>query len=216
LNKNDFLCDRNKKSKIQKMNIKKIIKPLILSLFIGLMFLASCKKEDIKSPSELYAEEMAILEKFKETDTYKNWFDEAELALDSSDAEGRYHGLVYFQLKKGYLKFYDENNQLDSVMGDTVLLGKSVGIRYNMYYIMDSVGAEEPYLVKVGSNMTKGDPINYRVGNPDPSQGIYQGIDLGVRFMNAYGESRILFPSNLGGNDYISRVVEVKITYMGR
>ncbi len=199
-------------NKTQIMDIKKIIKPLIFSLLTGLVLFASCKKDDIKSPSELYAEEMAILEKFKKTDTYKSWFDEAELVADSSDATGRYQGLVYFQLKKGYLVTYEG----DTVKGDTVLLGKRVGIKYDLYYIMDSVGAEEPFLVKVASNMNSGDPVTYTVGSPDPTQGIYTGVDLGVRFMNAYGESRMLFPSTLGGNDYVSRVVEVKITYMGR
>ena len=184
----------------------------MLTLLTGLVLFASCKKDDIKSPRELYAEEMDILKRFKETDTYKNWFDEAELVADSSNAQGRYQGLVYFQLKKGYLVTYEG----DTIKGDTVLPGKRVGIKYDLYFIMDSVGAENPYLVKVSSNMKTGEPVTYTVGTPDPGQGIYTGVDLGVRFMNAYGVSRMLFPSTLGGNDYVSRVVVVKITYMGR
>ena len=193
------------------MNIIKVIRPLVFLLILGLMIFSSCKKEDIKSPGELYAEEMALLERFKETDTYKGWFEEAELVIDSSEAESRYNGLVYFQLKKGYTII-----EGDTVKGDTVLLGKRVGIKFSMYYVLDSVGAEEPFITKVAGNETSGDPIVYTVGQPDNSQGIYTGMDLGIRFMNCYGTSRMLIPSPIGGNDYVTRVMEVTITYIGR
>jgi len=180
------------------MNIQSVLKPVVVVFLLGVTLFTSCKKDDQKSPSELYAEEMALLEKFKETDTYKGWFDEAEMVIDSSD----YNGLVYFQLEKGW--------------GDTVLVSKRVGIRYTMYYVLDSVGAEEPYLTKVMSNKGANDPLVYVVGNPDPYNGVYPGMDLGIRYMNCYGTSRILFPSTLGGNDYVTRVVELTITYIGR
>ncbi|NPA37230.1 MAG: hypothetical protein GXO47_10325 [Chlorobi bacterium] len=178
------------------------LKSLISVLFIVIVLFPSCKKDNTKSPTELFAEEMDILERFKETETYKSWFDEAELVIDSSDAESSYHGLVYFQLEKGW--------------GDTVQLGKMVGIRYTMYYILDSVGADEPFLVEVMSNISSANPIVYQVGNPDTYSGIYYGLDYGIRWMHCYGKSRMLFPSTLGGNDYVSRVMEVEITYMSK
>jgi len=182
--------------------MKTVFKAVIFIFLMVITLFTSCKKDNIKSPSELYAEEMAILEDFKETETYKGWFDEAEMVIDSSDASGSYKGLVYFQLEKG--------------IGDTVLLGKRVGIRFTMYYILDSVGAKEPYLVKVLSNDGYADPVVYAVGNPNPSAGIYVGLDYGIRYMHAYGTSRMLFPSTIGGNDYVSRVIEARISYMGK
>lgn len=184
------------------MMMKTVFKAVIFIFLIVITLFASCKKDNTKSPSQLYAEELELLERFKETDTYNDWFDEAELSIDSSDAEGSYKGLVYFQLEKG--------------IGDTALLSNRVGIRYTMYYIIDSVGAKDPFLVKVFSNEYAADPIVYTVGQPSPQTGIYVGLDYGIRYMNAYGTSRILFPSTLGGNDYVSRVIETKITYMGR
>ncbi len=185
------------------MNIKTIFQTIIFTLLLSITLFTSCKKDNIKSPSELYAEEMAILERFKETETYKGWFDEADMVIDSSDASG----LVYFELEKG--------------TGDTVQLSKKVGIRYSMYYILDSVGAKEPYLAKFRSIVFSADPIVYYVGKPDPNRGIYVGLDLGIRYMCAGtlekpAKSRMLFPSTIGGNDYVSRVMEVNITYMGK
>jgi hypothetical protein len=180
------------------MMMKTVFKAVIFIFLIVITLFTSCKKDNIKSPSELYAEEMAILERFKETETYKGWFEEAEMVIDSSDESG----LVYFQLEKG--------------TGDTVQLGKKVGLRFTMYYILDSVGAGEPYLVKVLSNDGYADPVVYAVGNPNPSAGIYVGLDYGVRYMHAYGTSRMLFPSTIGGNDYVSRVIEARISYMGK
>ena len=184
------------------MSIKIVFKAVIFTLMVVVTLFTSCKKDNTKSPTELLAEEMAILERFKETSTYKGWFTEAELAIDSSEAEGSYSGLVYFQLEKG--------------TGDTVLVSKRVGIRYAMYYILDSVGAVDPYLVKVMDNSGAEDPIVYTVGQPDPYAGIYFGLDYGIRYMNTYGKSRMLFPSTIGGNDYVSRVLEVNITYMSK
>jgi len=185
------------------MNINKVFRSLIVILLTGLALFSSCKKDTVKSPSELYAEEMDLLERFKETATYDSLFNpETMLVIDSSETTGRYQGLVYAQLEKG--------------TGDTVLLGKRVGIRYRMYYILDTVGAEEPFITLVSSNENAADPIVYMVGQPNPSAGIYTGIDLGVRFMNCYGKSRMLFPSIIGGNDYVTRIVEARITYMGR
>ena len=175
---------------------------LITTLLIIFVLFPSCKKDNTKSPAELYAEEMDILERFKETETYKSWFDSAEMVIDSSDAASQYKGLVYFQFEKGW--------------GDTVQLGKRVGIRYDMYYILDSVGAKEPYLVKVLSNVTDANPRVYQVGSPDPYSGVYVGLDYGIRWMHCYGKSRMLFPSTLGGNDYVSRVMDVHITYMSK
>jgi len=200
------------------MNIKKVVRPLVFTVILGLMIFSSCKKDDIKSPRELYAEELALLEKFKEGDIYQGWLEEANASdtdeifvIDSSEAVGRYNGLVYFQLKKGYTII-----EGDTVPGDTVLLGKRVGIKFKMYYILDSVGAEAPYLALVAGNETSADPVVYTVGQPDAKSGIYPGLDLGIRYMNSYGKSRILIPSTLGGNDYVTRVMEVKITYIGR
>jgi hypothetical protein len=180
------------------MMMKTVFKAVAFIFLMVVTLFTSCKKDNTKSPSELYAEEMAILEDFKETETYKGWFEEAEMVIDSSDESG----LVYFQLEKG--------------TGDTVQLGRRVGIRFTMYYILDSVGAEEPFLVKVLSNEGHADPIVYAVGNPNPSAGIYVGLDFGIRYMHAYGNSRMLFPSTIGGNDYVSRVIEARITYMGK
>ncbi len=180
------------------MSIKTVFKAVIFILIVVVTLFTSCKKDNTKSPSELHAEEMDILERFKETTTYKEWFTEAEMVIDSSDESG----LVYFQLEKG--------------IGDTVLVSKRVGIRYTMYYILDSVGAKEPFLVKVMSNDGAEDPVVYTVGLPDPYAGIYVGLDYGIRYMNNYGESRMLFPSTIGGNDYVSRVMEVNITYMSK
>jgi len=177
--------------------IKIVFKAVIFIFLMVITLFTSCKKDNTKSPSELYAEEMAVLERFKETDTYKGWFKEAEMADTTNES-----GLDYFQLEKG--------------TGDTVLLSKRVAIRYTMYYILDSVGAEEPFMVKVQSNEGSADPIVYTVGKPDPYAGIYVGLDLGIRYMNTYGKSRMLFPSTIGGNDYVSRVIEARITYMGR
>jgi hypothetical protein len=213
-----FFVNANIAIKTQKMNIKKIVKPLIFSVVLGLMIFSSCKKDDIKSPRELYEEEMALLEKFKEGDVYQSWIEQADSSdtdeifmIDSSETGGRYNGLVYFQLEKGYTII-----EGDSVPGDTVLLGKRVGIKFKMYYILDSVGAEEPYLALVAGNETSANPIVYTVGQPDATSGIYPGLDLGIRFMNCYGKSRILIPSPLGGNDYVTRVIEVKINYISR
>ena len=177
--------------------MKTVFKTVLFIFLIVITLFTSCKKDNTKSPSELYAEEMAVLERFKESDTYKGWFEEAEM-VDTTDERG----LDYFQLEKG--------------TGDTVLLSKRVGIRYTMYYILDSVGAKEPFLVKALTNEGNADPVVYTVGKPDPYAGIYVGLDLGVRYMNAYGKSRMLFPSTIGGNDYVSRVIEARITYIGK
>ncbi len=185
------------------MMIKTVFKAVIFVFLVIVTLFTSCKKDNTKSPTELYEEEMAILEDFKQTDTYKGWFDEAELVIDSSDAVGSsYEGFVYFQLEKG--------------TGDTVLLGKRVGVRYTMYYILDSVGADEPFLIKALSNEGYADPVVYTAGVPDPYSGIYVGFDYGIRYMNAYGYSRMVIPSTIGGNDYVSRVIEARITYMSK
>ena len=187
------------------MMMKAVFKVVIFIFLMGITLFTSCKKDNTKSPSQLYAEEQELLERFKETKTYNDWFDEAELVIDSSDAKGSYKGLVYFQLKKG--------------TGDTVLPGKRVGIRYTTYYISDSAGAKEPYLdkfIKYITDTTVANPTVYTAGQPNPQARIYVGLDNGIRYMNTYGTSRILFPSTIGGNDYKSRVIEVKVTYVGR
>jgi len=184
------------------MIMKTVFKAVIIIFLMVVTLFTSCKKTKIKSPTQLYAEEMELLERFKETQTYKDWFTEAELSIDSSEAKGSYKGLVYFQLEKG--------------VGDTVLKSKRVGIRYIMYYILDSVGAKEPFLGKAFSNVDAADPIVYTVGQPSRQSRIYVGLDYGIRYMNAYGKSRILFPSTIGGNDYYSKVIEVEISYIGR
>jgi len=184
----------------------------VILVVLGLMIFSACKKDDIKSPAELYAEEMDLLERFKETAAFDSLFPEDDKLIDYTDStDSRYQGFIYYPLKRGYTIINGE-----MVPGDTVLPGKRVGLKYSMYYILDSVGAEEPYLVRVASNEYAADPVVYTVGHPDPTVGVYTGLDFGIRFMNCYGESRMLLPSPIGGNDYVTRVMEVKITYISR
>jgi hypothetical protein len=173
---------------------------LVAGLVMGLIVLSACEKNTRKSPKVLLEEEMELLERFKETDTYKSWSEEAELVLDSVV---RGDTLRYYQLLEG--------------SGDTVRFGRRATFRYNMYYVLDSLGAEEPFLSPVAlTNYGAPDPSEYIVGQPDVYSGVYVGLDIGIQFMKRYGKSRILVPSPLGANDYLTRVYEVEITYLGK
>ncbi|MGM0375861.1 MAG: hypothetical protein ACQEQ0_03735 [Bacteroidota bacterium] len=53
-----------------------------------------------------------------------------------------------------------------------------------------------------------------RFCRPNAYEGIYNGIDLGIRFMNFGSKARMIVSSSLWSNDYTPRVVDIEVTYI--
>ncbi|TAJ08673.1 hypothetical protein DMA11_20975 [Marinilabiliaceae bacterium JC017] len=171
---------------------------MVLLAFV-LVLSVGCEKNNRKSPKQLLAEEMALLDEFyAKSDSFKVWVDRADGdTIDNRETSG----LMYFQLEEG--------------TGDTVQVGKMVGYRFQMYYLArDSAGA--PTLWDRGNNYGQASPIEYMAGQPNPRNGIYTGLDQGIRYMKRFGKSRLIIPSPIGGGDYWTRIYEVEVTYQSK
>lgn len=140
---------------------------------------------------KLEAEEAALLEEFldQELDNMVN------AAIDTIHKKDR--PLIYFEMETG--------------TGDSILPGNIVGFRYT-YYELARNDDGDPTLIPAYSNLADEEPFYYQVGTP--SGVALTGIDEGIKYMHHLGKSKMIIPSSIGSNNYITLIADVEVTYL--
>lgn len=167
---------------------------LIAAIFIGTLLTNGCDEGYRINTQEMMAEEQELIEDY--LDIVKDTLEDASvMTIDSMEEKG----YVFFELEKGE--------------GDSVEVGKEIGYRYTFYEIVRD-SSDNAVLYPYQSNRGSENPVVYTVGAPSIYEGVYPGIDLGLRFMHYGSRARMIVSSSLWGNDYTPRVVDLEVTYL--
>lgn len=140
---------------------------------------------------KLEADETALLEEYLDLEL-ENMVNAAIDTIHKKDSR-----LIYFEMEKG--------------TGDSILPGNIVGFRYT-YYELGRNDDGEPALFPWYSNLTDEEPFYYQVGSP--SGDAMAGIDEGIKYMHHLGKSKMIIPSSIGTNNYITVIADVEVTYL--
>lgn len=168
---------------------------LIAAIFLGSLFFQSCDEGYRINTQKMREEEQQLIDSY--LDIVQDTLEESSVTMLDSMEE---RGYVFFLLEEG-----EEDYPVEA--------GKEVGYRYTYYEIVrDTTGQARIY--PTHSNRGAEKPTIYTVGAPSPYDGIYNGIDLGIRFMNFGSKARMIVSSSLWGNDYTPRVVDLEVTYI--
>lgn len=165
---------------------------IVLSISVGCE--ESYKPIDYK---KMEAEETAILDEFYNT-SGAAW-DSMLIAANNDTIDDRTTtGLMYLERVKG--------------TGDSVLIGKQVGVRYSFYGLLLN-DDDEPTLYLMESNHNSEAPLKFTVGSaPDD---VFRGVDLGVRKMRNKGESTFIMPSSIStGRSYLTVIADVELVFV--
>jgi len=168
---------------------------LIAAIFLGSLFFNSCDEGYRINTQEMMDEEQQLIDDYLEI--VKDTLDESTVSMIDSMEE---RGYVFFEQEEG-----DEDFPVEA--------GKEVGFRYTYYEIVRD-SADNVFLYPYESNRGAENPTMYTVGAPSAYQGIYNGIDVGVRLMNYGSKARMVVSSSLWSNDYTPRVVDLEVTYI--
>ncbi|MFO8000309.1 MAG: hypothetical protein R6U46_03630 [Marinilabilia sp.] len=167
---------------------------LIGTIFLGSLFFNACDEGYRINTKEMIREEQELIEDYL-AENEDSLTQVSVSVKDSMESQG----YVFFEMKRGE--------------GDSVTVGKEVGFRYTYYEIVrDSTGKAVlyPYQGNEGSE----NPASYIVGAPNPRDGIFEGIDLGMRSMKLGSKARMVISSSLWNNDYTPRVADIEVTYL--
>ncbi|MFW6043232.1 MAG: hypothetical protein ACOC1E_01165 [Marinilabiliaceae bacterium] len=168
---------------------------LVAAIFLGSLFFKSCDEGYRINTQEMMDEEQQLIEDYLEIaqDTLE---DSSVSVIDSMEERG----YMFFELEEG-----DKDLPVEA--------GKEVGFRYTYYEIVRDT-ADNAALYPYQSNRGEDDPTIYTVGAPSAYEGVYEGIDVGIRHMNFGSKARMIVSSSLWGNDYTPRVVDLEVTYI--
>ncbi len=174
---------------------------LIASVFIGSIVLKSCDEPYTINTKKMISDEQELMTDYLNLEVDSSLTVEDTLAaIGDTINKLEDDGYLYFELEEGS-------------SGDSVRIGKDVGYRYTYFEIVrDTTGV--PFIYPYESNMGSEYPVTYKVGNPDPRNGIFSGIDLAIRHMNYGTKARVFVSSSLWRNDYTPRIVDLEVTYV--
>ncbi len=174
------------------MKIKKSIQKIVFITAVISMAIMGCD-DPYKSVdySKLEAEEKALLDKY----LVQNLESLSAEAIDT--IHNKKNGLIYFEMETG--------------TGDSILPGNVVGFRYK-YYELGLDKDDKPTLYPWVTNKDEVDPYVYKVGVPNNVA--FWGVDQGIKYMHHLGKSKIIIPSALATNNYITIVAEIEVTYL--
>ncbi len=168
---------------------------LIAAIFLGSLLFPSCDDGYRINTQEMMEEEQTLISDY--LDIVQDTLKESSVSMRDSMEN---LGYVFFLLEKGEEDF-------------PVEAGKEVGYRYTYYEIVrDTTGQARIY--PTHSNRGAENPTIYTVGAPNPYNNIYNGIDLGIRFMNFGSKARMVVSSSLWRNDFTPHVVDLEVTYI--
>lgn len=165
---------------------------MFVALIAGIFFIASCDEGYRINTQKMMREEQELLEEYlkEHGDSLK------EVAIDTTNLPS---GLIFFKMKEG--------------TGDTVQVGKRVAYRYSLYRLLrDSLNVPTLYLA--GSNEESVEPAEYVAGAVDPRRSVYGGMDEGIRRMRRGEKAKLIIPSPLWSSDFVTRVMDVEVTYV--
>ncbi|MGM0532635.1 MAG: hypothetical protein ACQER7_14905 [Bacteroidota bacterium] len=168
---------------------------LIAAIFLGSLLFKSCDEGYRINTQEMMDEEQQLIDDY--LDIVKDTLQESSVTMLDSMEE---RGFIFFELEEG-----EEDYPVEA--------GKEVGYRYTYYEIVRD-SADNTMLYPYQSNRGEEKPTIYTVGAPNAYEGIYNGIDLGIRFMNFGSKARMIVSSSLWSNDYTPRVVDIEVTYI--
>ncbi len=174
-----------------KQNIFNLL--IIASVIAGSVLVTSCDEGYTINTKEMIQDEQDLMKEYLLTV-------EDTLAADG-DSINRLEtdGYLFFELLEG--------------TSDSVEVGKKVGFRYVYYEITrDSVGV--PFIYPYSSNYHSENPRTYTVGEVNPSDGLFSGIDLAIRHMTYGSKARVFVSSSLWTQDYTPRIIDLEVTYV--
>lgn len=171
----------------------------------------ACEEYTTINYAELMREEQETLDQFLTTEVTFGSTQEKLSRLDSLTraavdtvnrrAQG---GIIYFDQEIG--------------QGEQVVTGKKVGYRFKAYYILKNDTIEDlqkqVYLRYAGSNYGSVNPATAVAGTPDSYSGYYRGLDDAIRLMRRFGKARVIVPSTIGDNSYITSVYDLELVYI--
>ncbi|MDG5800017.1 hypothetical protein QA597_06545 [Marinilabiliaceae bacterium ANBcel2] len=106
-------------------------------------------------------------------------------------------GLMFFEIEKGD--------------GEIIGSGVEVSFRYKYYQLEMDEETGEAVLYDGGwSNYDSDYPVTYTTGNT--GDGIYEGLDQGIRNMRLNGKAKMVIPSFIGTGDFNTLFAEVEVT----
>ena len=148
--------------------------------------------------SKYEKEEKEILKEFYESAKWDSIKDLSTLYIDDRDSTG----LMYLERVKG--------------TGDSVMVGKQVGIRYT-YYLLTFDKNENPAIIYGDSNNNSEGPLVFTVGETFEEYyqgGVFRGFDLGVMKMCNNGKSTFIMPSPLNvRQNYTTIIADVELVF---
>ncbi len=164
---------------------------IVLSIFTGCE--ETYKPIDYK---KMEADEMELLAKFYET-SGASWDSLLALSINTIDNR-KTTGLMYLERVKGD--------------GDSVLIGKQVGIRYSFYALFYNK-EKVPTLYFMYSNKDEKSPLVFTVGSA--SDEVFRGVDLGVQKMRDKGKSTFIMPSSISTQrEYYTVIADVELVFV--
>lgn len=169
-----------------------------LTILLMLLFVMAACDDRYKGVDyqKMAAEEKEILDAFYETSTAA-WDSLKALSIDTIDKRD-ITGLMYLERVKG--------------TGDSILIGKQVGVRF-AYYALAFDNNNEPRLYPMYSNYDSEAPLTFVVGSP--SNEVFTGVDLGVRYMRNLGKSTFIMPSSISSKtQYYTVVADVEVVFV--
>lgn len=170
-------------------------------VLLAVLFIATGCEEKYKyiDYSKFEKEEKAILKEFYESSKWDSIKDLSTHYIDDRDSTG----LMYLERVKG--------------TGDSVLMGKRVGIRYT-YYLLTYDKNEELAIIYRDSNNDFEGPLVFTVGETfgeNYQGGVFRGFDLGVMKMCNYGKSTFILPSPLSiPQNYTTVIADIELVFV--
>ncbi|WP_291856716.1 hypothetical protein [Marinilabilia sp.] len=175
-----------------KRNVQNLL--IFVSIIAGSVFMNACDegyrintKKMIQDEQDLLKEYLEIVEDtLAKQGTHFNYLDSL--------------GYAFFELREG--------------TGDSVTVGKKVGLRY-VYYQIGRDSTDTPGIYFDRTNYENPEPLVYTVGDVDVYNGIFTGLDLAVQHMTYNSKAWVFISSSLWTRqDFTPRVLELELTYI--
>jgi len=206
------------------MKSLKIFFQLFLIVLVISVSVGSCKDNyNYVDYTKLEADEIELLEKFYNSEIYKNIISEGtdtifvndttfNIVIDSLDKKD-VNGLIMVR------SFRSSNN-------DTIKIGQTAGFRYTFWYVgEDEDNNKEIILYALFTNQYANEPDYYTVGNFTTTNATMSyGIDYGIQNMFLLDRCIMILPSSIGAQSLLSGysardrykiiVAEIEITYL--
>jgi hypothetical protein len=166
---------------------------IILSVIAGSVFVTSCDEGYRINTKKMIQDEQDLMQDYLLT------VEDTLAANGDSINRMESEGYLFFELQEG--------------TGDPVEVGKKVAFRFVYYEIVrDSTGVS--FIYPYSSNYHSEYPRSYTVGDVNPSNGLYSGIDLAISHMTYGSKARVFVSSSLWTQDYTPRVIDLEVTYV--